>query len=188
MYYIIYKTTNLINGKYYVGKHQTNNLEDGYQGSGNLIRRAFKKYGIENFSTVILEVYDAEWKMNLAEKILVVCDKEVSYNLCSGGKGGFGYINENNLNGGKFDTNKAKMAFSSKKNFNHSIETKIKIGSYHKDKNVSEETRIKISLSKKGISNLSRKGKSPWNKGILRSEETKRKISETLKSRFKSNG
>lgn len=92
MYYTIYKTTNLLNGKYYIGKHQTKDLEDGYMGSGNLLKRAIKKYGKENFKTEILEVYDQEWKMNLAERILVVPDP-TNYNLCPGGQGGFGWIN-----------------------------------------------------------------------------------------------
>jgi hypothetical protein len=63
-------------------------------GSGKYITRAIKKYGVENFTKEYLGIYDAEWKMNLAEKILVVIDEEVSYNLCPGGKGGWGYINE----------------------------------------------------------------------------------------------
>lgn len=95
MYFIIYKTTNIVNGKFYIGKHQTNNLDDGYVGSGKLLKRAIKKYGKDNFITEIIDIYDQEWQMNLAEKIYVVIDKEVSYNLCSGGKGGFSYINEN---------------------------------------------------------------------------------------------
>lgn len=98
MHYTIYKTTNQINGKFYIGKHQTKNINDGYLGSGKLLKRAIAKYGIENFVTEILEDYDQEWKMNLAERIYVVIDREVSYNLCSGGKGGFGYINKNGLN------------------------------------------------------------------------------------------
>jgi hypothetical protein len=97
MYFLIYKTTNLVNGKFYIGKHQTTDLNDGYVGSGKLLKRAINKYGIENFSTETLEIYDTEEKMNLAEKILVVPDREISYNLCAGGHGGFGYINYNKL-------------------------------------------------------------------------------------------
>lgn len=67
-------------------------------GSGKYLKRSIEKYGIEHFEKEIIEVYDQEWKMNLAEKILVVIDKEISYNLCSGGKGGFGYINSLSLN------------------------------------------------------------------------------------------
>ena len=63
-------------------------------GSGKLLKRAIKKYGIEIFTKEILQVYDSEEKMNLAEKILVVIDKEVSYNLCAGGQGGFSFINK----------------------------------------------------------------------------------------------
>jgi hypothetical protein len=44
---IIYKTTNIINGKYYVGKDINNS--ESYLGSGVLLKRAIKKYGKENF-------------------------------------------------------------------------------------------------------------------------------------------
>lgn len=71
-------------------------------GSGKLIKRAIKKHGIENFSKEYLGIYDTEKEMNVAEKILVVIDSELSYNLCSGGQGGFGYINSERLN---FDLN-----------------------------------------------------------------------------------
>ena len=94
MHYIIYKTTNLINGKFYIGKHQTKNLNDGYVGSGKLLKRAINKYGIDNFHTEIIEIYDEEWKMNIAEKILVVLDSELSYNICRGGDGSFSFVNK----------------------------------------------------------------------------------------------
>ena len=41
-YYTIYSVTNNINGKIYIGKHQTKNIEDGYMGSGRLIREAIE--------------------------------------------------------------------------------------------------------------------------------------------------
>ena len=106
MHYVIYKTTNLVNGKFYIGKHQTNDLNDGYIGSGKLLQRAIKKYGLDQFKTEILEICPTEDHMNLAEKIYVVVDREVSYNLCSGGKGGFGYINLNRL----WDTEQRRLA------------------------------------------------------------------------------
>jgi hypothetical protein len=107
-YYTIYKITNQLNGKFYIGKHQTKDLNDGYMGSGKALREDMKLLGVENFYKEIVEIYDSEEKMNLAESILVVIDSEVSYNKCPGGKGGFGYINENNLNRtyqGKKDNN-----------------------------------------------------------------------------------
>lgn len=99
MHYIVYKITNIINGKFYIGKHQTKDLNDGYLGSGTLIRKAIKKYGKENFEKEILFVFDNEAEMNAKEKELVIIS-EMSYNLCEGGKGGFSYINRNKLGRG----------------------------------------------------------------------------------------
>lgn len=97
MFYTIYKTTCLVNGKFYIGKHQTKKLNDGYFGSGKYLLRAVAKYGPINFLTEIIAVYEHEWQMNLAEKIFVVLDNEISYNLCPGGHGGFGYINSSKI-------------------------------------------------------------------------------------------
>ena len=94
MYYTIYKITNKINNKFYIGKHQTEDLNDGYMGSGKLIKRAIKKYGFDNFVKEILHIFDNEADMNAKEKELVVLSEQ-SYNLCDGGHGGFGYINRN---------------------------------------------------------------------------------------------
>lgn len=97
MYYTIYKVTNNINGKHYIGKHQTEDLDDGYMGSGNLIKRAIKKHGWENLTKEILHVFQTESEMNAKEKELVIVSEE-SYNLCEGGRGGFGYVNANGMN------------------------------------------------------------------------------------------
>jgi hypothetical protein len=97
LYYTIYRITNKTNGKFYIGKHQTKNLDDGYMGSGKLIRRAIEKYGIKNFHKEILFIFESEEEMNAKEKELVVVSKE-TYNLCEGGKGGFGYINTTGKN------------------------------------------------------------------------------------------
>ena len=49
----IYKTTNLINGKIYIGKYKGN--RKNYLGSGVILKKAIKKYGIENFTREIIE-------------------------------------------------------------------------------------------------------------------------------------
>ena len=98
MKYTIYKITNTIDGKIYIGKHQTNNLDDGYMGSGKILRRAQDKHGLDKFVKEILHVFDTEEEMNAKEKELVTeefCLREDTYNLCVGGQGGFSYINSN---------------------------------------------------------------------------------------------
>ena len=98
MFYTIYKTTNAVNGKFYIGKHQTKDLNDEYIGSGKRLKYAIKRYGLENFHKEILHVCESEKQMNALEKILVVPDPELNYNLCPGGKGGWGYLNKTGLN------------------------------------------------------------------------------------------
>lgn len=98
MFYTVYQITNKINGKIYIGKHQTKDLNDGYTGSGKHLKYAISKYGIENFEKEIIFQFDNEADMNAKEAELVTeefCSRQDTYNLCPGGKGGFGYINKN---------------------------------------------------------------------------------------------
>ena len=48
-YHFIYKTTNLINDKFYIGMHSTDDLNDKYIGSGKRLWYSINKYGINNF-------------------------------------------------------------------------------------------------------------------------------------------
>jgi len=101
MYYIIYKTTNTVNGKVYIGKHKTKDLNDGYLGSGKLLCRAIEKYGVENFAREIVYLCKTEDDMNAKEREIVTedfCLREDTYNLCVGGAGGFSYINRLGMN------------------------------------------------------------------------------------------
>lgn len=84
-YHIIYKITNKLNGKYYIGAHSTDNLDDGYLGSGILINQAIKKNGKENFIKEILSYHETRFDMFLEEKRVVNEHDEMSYNLVGGG-------------------------------------------------------------------------------------------------------
>lgn len=101
MLYTIYQVTHRESGKYYIGKHQTNDLNDGYMGSGQLIRAAIKKYGHEAFDKEVLCVFTTEEEMNAKEAELVTeefCSRKDTYNLCVGGQGGWSYVNSSGLN------------------------------------------------------------------------------------------
>lgn len=89
--YYIYKTTNLINQKQYIGKHY-GELNDSYLGSGKLIKKAIAKYGKENFQKEILCIVQNNEEANLKEKEFIEYYNAVKsddfYNLHEGGDGG----------------------------------------------------------------------------------------------------
>lgn len=96
MHFTIYRITCNTTGKIYIGKHQTKDLEDSYMGSGKFLAHAKKKYGLQNFSKDILHIFDTEEEMNTKEAELVTeefCLREDTYNICPGGKGGWGFNN-----------------------------------------------------------------------------------------------
>jgi len=101
LFYIVYKTVNLVNDKYYIGVHKTKNLNDGYMGCGHIkgrklrsdldtkLYRAFKKYGDDNFKTEILHVFESYSEALAKESEIVDITDHLCYNSKRGGIGGF---------------------------------------------------------------------------------------------------
>lgn len=92
MYFLIYKITNTLNEKFYIGKHKTDTIEDGYMGSGVALKAAYKKYGKEFFRKEILHYCDTESDMYALERRIVnedMINDPKCYNMRIGGEGGF---------------------------------------------------------------------------------------------------
>lgn len=133
MRYIIYKITNNLNGKIYIGKHQTEKLDDDYFGSGTYLNRAIKKYGIENFTFHLEFELQTEYEMNLLEKFVVNMEflkRNDVYNLRQGGDSG-------------------SLSFKTRKKISDSLKGHIP---WNKGKReiYTEESLKKMSLSRKG--------------------------------------
>ena len=91
-YHFLYRTTNLINSRYYIGMHSTNRLNDNYIGSGRRLWYELRKYGRQNFKFEILEFFNSKEELALREKEVVSLQeiaKEKCMNLKVGGLGGF---------------------------------------------------------------------------------------------------
>ena len=204
-YHYVYIITNKINHKFYIGKHSTDDLDDGYMGSGTAINKAIQKYGIENFSKRILCFCDSAEDAYKVEEFLVtdnLIKRDDCYNMMVGGVGGSikgkhwkltnetkkrisealkgKYIGEKNPLYGRHHTEetKQKMRESSK---NKTEEYRLKLTQSLKGHKVSDETRVKISetLKNNGIHNT--KGKH-WKV----SEEGKRNMGNAHKGKYHS--
>jgi len=91
-FHFIYKTTCNTNDKFYYGMHSTNNLNDGYLGSGTRLWHSIKAHGRENHSIEILEYLDNRDSLKAREKELVnedMLNDPMCMNLALGGGGGF---------------------------------------------------------------------------------------------------
>ena len=116
LFHFVYKTTNNINGKFYVGKHSTRNLDDGYMGGGNYLHNSFKKHGLCNFSREYISFHDTEEEAYAAEAAIVTPEfvaRKDTYNLWPGGQGF--PTGEHNPNYKRQWTDEERQALSEKK-------------------------------------------------------------------------
>ena len=159
IHFLIYKITNIINNKYYIGQHKTRNPLDNYFGSGTLLNYAIQKYGIQNFKKEILFDFDNFDEMNIKEQELVPLSScypynNMSYNLKEGGNQG--QFSELTIKRMSENNKKENNPFYGKQ---HSIETinkisQVKKGSIppNKGKKMSEEQKQKLRKPKSDIS------------------------------------
>jgi hypothetical protein len=141
-HHIIYKTTCLVTGKYYIGMHSTNDIDDGYLGSGHVLKLSINKYGELLHTREILEFVDTREHLRQREAVLIEKVLRVDP-LCMNAHPGGSYGWEHRV--GLSPWNKGKTC-------------------------VNEETRRKMSLSKKG--------KPSPRLGAKLTDETKRKLRE----------
>jgi hypothetical protein len=176
MNFYFYKTTNLINGKYYYGSGQ----KLIYIGSGRDLKKAIKKYGEENFKFEILKYFDTREDAYIFEERFLhlynIKDDNKSYNLTNFGSGG----NKINYN----DENSDKYREISRKNMTD----------WNKSERSRESNRIRL-LENNPMDNLESRDKAvkaldKWKsdnehpmKGKNHSDESRKKMSETRKER-----
>lgn len=153
---VVYKTTNLINGKQYIGRDMYNNPK--YLGSGKLLNKAIKKYGIEHFQKEILQECSSVDELKAAEEYWITYyNASVDpnfYNILNGSSGGDSLSQHPDLENirEKIRTARAKQVI------NHSEETKNKISASQKGelgywygKSHSNESNKKRSIKQKGV-------------------------------------
>ena len=160
----IYKITNKVNGKMYIGQHITDDLDDGYMGSGAIIKKALKKYGEEAFAKEWLEFAENAEDLNYLERMYV--DEEWlarpdTYNLVLGGSSHPQPMSirkriSNTLKGHSVsEESRSKMSAVSKGR-KHSDETKAKMSEAHKGRKLgplSEEAKQKLRAANLGSKN-----------------------------------
>lgn len=117
VYYIVYKTINNVNGKFYVGSHQTKKIEDGYLGSGTHLKKAIRKYGRGNFKRDIIAFCKNAEVMRCVETHLVRYSIEKygqkkCYNRSYSGTGAM--LGENNSFYGKEHSEESRKIMSDK--------------------------------------------------------------------------
>jgi group I intron endonuclease len=170
IYHYIYCTTNLLNGKNYIGQRKQDSLKsDKYFGSGTYLRRAIKKYGVLNFEKYILEVCENTEQANFLEKLYIRfyrLGNKAEYNITDGGQGTIGYIFTDEV--------KRKIGEKSKGNKNmlgkhHSEETKKRIKETMKRIGSSEEFKNKL------------KERKPSFEGRYHTDEAKKKLVKKIK-------
>jgi group I intron endonuclease len=195
-FHFVYITTNLINGKQYIGDHSTNNVDSWktkhYIGSGKYFKNALNEYGKNNFKREILEFFGTKQKAFSAQEKYIIKYKTLApngYNISPKGgygvKGWYKHYEETKRKIGKAN----KIALLGIK---RSEESKLKQSNTTQGHIVSKETRKKLRLANLGENNpmfgkkLSQETKDKMSKsrtGMKRNphtQETKDKIRQTL--------
>lgn len=172
--YFIYKTTNLVNGKFYIGKKVSDeSLSPTYLGSGVLINKAIAKYGIESFKREILEFCDSAEHLSEREIFWIkeTHARELGYNLTDGGDGLVNLSQET-----RDKMRKAKLGTHPNVSEEAQARRSKAISKVHKGKHLTEEQKKKLSEVNKGN----------WtgDKNPMKNPETAQKISAILKDKY----
>lgn len=165
--YIVYKTTNTINNYIYVGVHKEKLPNDSYLGSGKLLKRAIKKYGSNAFIRETLYTFPDKSSAYEMERCIVddIFIRRVdTYNINSGGDGGFDYINNN------------KEYFVAKR--------KETVDLWSEQKRLNVNSKKACLGSANGMYGSSRFGEANPMYGKHHSDETRMKIGTILKTKY----
>lgn len=170
-YHYIYKTTNVINNKYYIGMHSTNNLNDGYMGSGKRLWFSINYHGKDNHKLEILEFCENRKELSNKEREIVndqLLSEHLCMNLIVGGQGG---------DGGLFNEEHKKAFIEAGKQ--NLIKTKEKREISLLKIRSTSEYKIKMSNTQKERF----KNCDGTFKGKLHNHESKLKISKSMKGK-----
>lgn len=198
MHYLIYKITNIVNNKIYIGKHKTENINDDYMGSGILLKRAQNLYGKNNFIKEILCECSSNKELNEKEIEYIQkynsTNKDIGYNISKGGDGGDikselkAYHNiytdeEKYFRVDEIIPDDFIIGFSDSHKKTLLEKTGYKKGDEPWNKGVTGYMGPNKTSFKKGYNggHHFEKGCIPWNKGIPCSESAKRKVGEKNK-------
>jgi hypothetical protein len=166
----IYEIENLVNGKTYIGQHTLREgrtiKTDLYYGSGKLIKRAQRKYGLENFEKrIIIQGNFSKEEINRFEKCMIACQRlcgKAEYNIADGGEGWNEGMRE------------AHWKATHTKEYLEKLSKSAKRRCLLHPKEISERNKI---LWKTGVFNTKKNGTT----GYKFSDEQKHKLSESHK-------
>lgn len=195
LYHYIYRTTNILNGKFYIGMHSTDNLDDGYIGSGKRLWYSINKYGKENHVCEILEFLSDRKALADREAELVngeLLQESLCMNLKLGGEGGGRFISQEHQHkcsaaGGKKTWMKFIHKMWTPESKRKAVETRkqngVSFASYGMlDKLHSDDTKHKMSNSQLGENN------SQFGTCWIHNEESNMKIKKEMLDHYINNG
>lgn len=181
-YGFVYITTNLINGKKYIGQKKYDSKYKNYLGSGVYLKNAVKTYGKDNFERDIIERCKSPDELNEREIFWILhfdaVNNDMFYNLNYGG-------NQCVFGAPMSDEQRKKISESLLEYFkNNSMteETKKKMSDSQKGKIITEETRRKIGAKKKGQTHTEE------TKAILSQKSLGRRHTDEAKEKIKNSG